>query len=163
MKYAIFGATGAIGRALGAELAKAGSPFRVTGRSGERLRRDFERYEPLVEYEAADLSDSKAARSAARDVDTIFYTVGVPYPEFELHPKLTRTALAAAGLMGVRRFVQVGTVYPFGRPQRDTVDESHPRNPHTFKGQMRKEQEDLVFAADGTSGMRTTILRPPDF
>jgi nucleoside-diphosphate-sugar epimerase len=28
---------------------------------------------------------------------------------------------------------------------------------------MRKEQEDVVFAADGQNGMRTTILRPPDF
>jgi nucleoside-diphosphate-sugar epimerase len=28
---------------------------------------------------------------------------------------------------------------------------------------MRKEQEDLVFAADNSNGMRTTILRPPDF
>jgi len=28
---------------------------------------------------------------------------------------------------------------------------------------MRKEQEDLVFAADGRADMRTAILRPPDF
>lgn len=28
---------------------------------------------------------------------------------------------------------------------------------------MRKEQEDLVLAADDPKGMRTTILRPPDF
>jgi nucleoside-diphosphate-sugar epimerase len=28
---------------------------------------------------------------------------------------------------------------------------------------MRKEQEDLVFAADGRNGLRTAILRPPDF
>jgi nucleoside-diphosphate-sugar epimerase len=43
------------------------------------------------------------------------------------------------------------------------VSESHPRNPHAFKGRMRKKQEDLVIAADGTRGLRTTILRPPDF
>jgi nucleoside-diphosphate-sugar epimerase len=28
---------------------------------------------------------------------------------------------------------------------------------------MRKEQEDLVIGADNPGGMRTTILRPPDF
>jgi nucleoside-diphosphate-sugar epimerase len=28
---------------------------------------------------------------------------------------------------------------------------------------MRKEQEDLVFAADNRNDLRTTILRPPDF
>jgi nucleoside-diphosphate-sugar epimerase len=28
---------------------------------------------------------------------------------------------------------------------------------------MRKEQEDLVLAADNSAGMRTIVLRPPDF
>jgi nucleoside-diphosphate-sugar epimerase len=48
-------------------------------------------------------------------------------------------------------------------PQQDFVSESHPRNPTAFKGRMRKEQEDLVLAADNPQGMRTTLLRPPDF
>ena len=96
-------------------------------------------------------------------VDTIFYTVGVPYTDFALHPKLTRVVLDAAINAGVSRFVLVGTVYPYGIPQRELVNESHPRNPHTFKGRMRKEQEDLVLQAYGRNGLRTTLLRPPDF
>ena len=163
MKYAIFGATGAVGKALAAELAKASAPFRVVGRSMKRLRHDFAAYEPSVEFLAADLNDAKSAAAAASGVDTIFYLVGVPYTQFAQHPKLTRIALDAAAAVGVRRFVHLGTVYPYGKPERDFVDESHPRNPQTFKGRMRKEQEDLVFAAEGRNGMRTTILRPPDF
>jgi nucleoside-diphosphate-sugar epimerase len=120
-------------------------------------------YEPLVEYCAADLSDSSAAANAAAGVDTIFYTVGVPYPQFQQHPKLTRITLAAAAAAGVRRYVHLSTVYPYGAPQQEFVNESHPRNPTAFKGRMRKEQEDLVFAADNPKGMRTTILVPPDF
>ena len=148
MKHAIFGATGAVGKALAPELARVGTPFRVVGRSLERLRRGFGTYEPLVEFHAADLNDAKAAAAAVEGVDTLFYLVGVPYTEFAQHPKLTRIALDAAAAAGVRRFVLLGTVYPYGKPERDLVDESHPRNPHTFKGRMRKEQEDLVFAAD---------------
>jgi nucleoside-diphosphate-sugar epimerase len=163
MRYAIFGATGATGKALAVELARANAPFRVVGRSVERLRRDFARYEPLVDYCAADLSDPKAAAAAASNVETIVYVVGVPYTQFDLHPKLSRIALDAAAGGGVRQFVHLSTVYPYGKPQRERVDESHPREPHTFKGRMRKEQEDLVFAADGRNGMRTCILRPPDF
>ncbi|HWY71401.1 MAG TPA: NAD-dependent epimerase/dehydratase family protein [Terriglobales bacterium] len=163
MKYALFGATGTVGKALAAKLAKKGTPFRVVGRFEERLRRDFGVYEPLVEYCAADLSDPAAAARAAAGVETIFYTVGVPYTQFEQHPKLTRIALGAAVTAGVRHFVHVGTVYPYGVPQQEFVNESHPRNPTAFKGRMRKEQEDLVFAADNPKGMRTTILRPPDF
>ena len=163
MKYALFGATGTVGKALAAKLAKKGQAFRAVGRSEERLRRDFRVYEPLVEYCTADLSDSAAAARAAAGVDTIFYTVGVPYTMFEQHPKLTRIAPSAAAAAGVRRYVHVSTVYPYGVPQQEFVSESHPRNPQAFKGRMRKDQEDLVLAADNPKGMRTTVLRPPDF
>ncbi|MDQ1409843.1 MAG: hypothetical protein QOJ41_1578 [Acidobacteriaceae bacterium] len=163
MKCAIFGATGSVGKALAAELAKKGSSFRVVGRSEESLRRHFRAYEPLVEYCEADLSDPVTAARAAAGVDTIFYTVGVPYTQFQLHPKLIRIALEVATAARVARFVHVSTVYPYGIPQTDLVNESHPRNPVAFKGKMRKEQEDLVLAADTPAGMRTTILRPPDF
>ena len=163
MKYAVFGATGSVGKALALEFAKEGSTFRVVGRSEENLRRHFRAYEPLVEYCEADLADPQAAARAAAGVDTIFYTVGVPYTQFQLHPKLIRIALEAATAARVSRFVHVSTVYPYGIPQTDLVNESHPRNPVAFKGKMRKEQEDLVLAADQRAEMRTTILRPPDF
>jgi nucleoside-diphosphate-sugar epimerase len=162
-KYALFGATGTVGKAVAAKLAEQGQSFRVVGRSEERLRQDFRAYEPLVQYYAADLSDSAKAAPAAAGVDTLFYTVGVPYPQFEQHPKLTRVALAAAAASGVRHYVHLSTVYPYGVPQQELVSESHPRNPTAFKGRMRKQQEDLVMAADNSKGMRTTIVRPPDF
>jgi len=163
VKYAVFGATGAIGKALASKLSKLGLAFRVVGRSEERLRQNFRPYEPFVEYCTADLGDSASAARAARGVETIFYTVGVPYPQFQQHPKLTRIALAAAAAAGARRYVHLSTVYPYGVPQQELVSESHPRNPTAFKGRMRKEQEDLVMAADNPREMRTTILRPPDF
>jgi nucleoside-diphosphate-sugar epimerase len=163
MARAIFGATGSVGKALAAEFASAGLPFSVVGRSLERLQRDFARYGMLVDYRQADLEDPQAARTAAEGIDLIFYTVGVPYTNFALHPKLMRAALDAARAAGVRRFVHVSTVYPYGLPQREFVDESHPRDPQTFKGRMRKEQEDLVFAADAQNALRTIIVRPPDF
>jgi nucleoside-diphosphate-sugar epimerase len=163
MKYAILGATGSVGKALAVEFAKRGSSFRVVGRSQESLRRTFHVYEPLVEYCEAELSDPQAAARAATGVDTIFYTVGVPYTQFQLHPKLIKIALDAATAAHVSRFVHVSTVYPYGVPQTDLVNESHPRNPVAFKGKMRKEQENLVLAADQHGGMRTAILRPPDF
>ena len=160
---AIFGATGSVGKALAAEWAKSGVPFRVVSRSEEKMRSVFGRYGELVEYRAADLGNSVAARTAAEGVDTIFYTVGVPYTQFRLHPQLTRVVLDAAVAAGVRRFVLQGTVYPFGMPQGAKVDESHPRDPHTHKGRVRKEQEDLVMAAHGRGGLQTTIVRAPDF
>src|SRR5215469_6663421 len=141
IKYALFGATGTVGKALAAKLAERGQRFRVVGRSEERLRQTFGGYEPLVEYCAANLSDPASAARAAAGVDTIFYTVGVPYPQFAQHPKLSRVALEAAAGAGVRHFVHLSTVYPYGVPQQEFVSESHPRNPTAFKGRMRKEQK----------------------
>jgi nucleoside-diphosphate-sugar epimerase len=162
-KIALFGAAGAVGKALAPVLSAANVPFRVVGRSAERLRREFQPYEALVEYHQADLSDPSAAAAAASGIDTLIYLVGVPYTQFAEHPKITRVAVEAAVRAGVRRFIHLSTVYPYGIPLRDRVDESHPRNPHTFKGRMRKEQEDIVTAAHGRNGMQTAILRPPDF
>jgi uncharacterized protein YbjT (DUF2867 family) len=163
IKYAIFGATGAVGKALAVQLAERGQPFRVVGRSEERLRRDFKVYEPLVQYCTADLSESAAAAHAAAGVDTIFYTVGVPYPQFEQHPKLTRIALQAATAAAVRHYVHLSTVYPYGVPQQEFVSESHPRTPSAFKGRMRKEQEDLVLAADDLTGCERLSCAHPIF
>ena len=83
------------------------------------MRQDFTGYEPLVEYCAADLGDSAAAAHAAAGVDTIFYTVGVPYPQSEQHPKLTRVALGAAATGGVRHYVHLSTVYSYGVLQQE--------------------------------------------
>lgn len=163
MTQAILGATGAIGKALAAEFGKTGTKFRVVARSEEKLRRDFERYGNLVEYCTADLEDPKAAADATKGVDLVYYTVGIPYTNFALYPKLMRSALDGATASGVKRLALVATVYPYGIPRTEFVDESHPREPHTFKGRMRKEQEDLVLAAHGRDGLQTTILRPPDF
>jgi len=163
MNYVILGAGGAVGKALAAKLGEKGEPFRVVGRSKERLQKGFARYEPLVDYCTADLSDPEGAARAVAGVGTVFYLVGVPYTQFELHPKLSRIAVQAAAKAGVRRFVHVSTVYPYGLPQTESVNENHPREPKAFKGRMRKEQEDIVLAADNPNGMRTLLVRPPDF
>ncbi len=98
-----------------------------------------------------------------RGADAIVYLVGVPYNHFELHPVVMRQALDAAIAEGVGQMLLVGTVYPYGRPQQTPAREDHPREPHTFKGKMRKQQEDLLLEADAAGKIRGTVLRLPDF
>jgi nucleoside-diphosphate-sugar epimerase len=107
--------------------------------------------------------DPASVRAAAQDVDTLIYLVGVDYTKFELHPILMRKTLDGAIAAGVQRVVLIGTVYPYGRGDASPVREDHPRNPHTFKGRMRKEQEDALLEADAAGKIRGTILRLPDF
>jgi nucleoside-diphosphate-sugar epimerase len=76
---------------------------------------------------------------------------------------LMRATLDGAIAAGVRRIVLLSPVYSYGRPQSQHVTESHLRNPETFKGKMRKEQEDLVLGAHAAGRIQGTVLRLPDF
>jgi nucleoside-diphosphate-sugar epimerase len=160
-RVAIFGAAGAVGTPLAKELDARRVPVRAVGRSREKLERAFGGL-ANVEVFAADLAEERAAEAAARGVDTIVYSVGLPYPSHHLHPVLMRTTIEAAKRAGVERLVLVSSVYPYGVPRTKRVSEEHPREPHTRKGRYRKEQEDLVLAAHG-SGLETLIVRLPDF
>ncbi len=74
-----------------------------------------------------------------------------------------KKTLDGAIAAGVKRIVLIGTVYPYGRPKTTPVREDHPREPHTFKGRMRKAQEDLLLAAHAAGNIEATVLRLPDF
>jgi nucleoside-diphosphate-sugar epimerase len=159
---AIFGAAGAIGPYVGAELNRRGIPFRVVGRRREVLEKVFGSMRHAEVFNA-DLSDVDAAGGAARNVDTIFYCVGLPYPSHRLHPELMRTTLKAALANRVKRIVLMSSVYSYGAPQTARVAETHPRVPVARKGEYRKEQEDLVIDADKHGHIDGLIVRLPDF
>ena len=161
-KVALFGAAGAIGKSLAAALHDNHREYRVVGRSREALQRTFGS-DPLAEIVTWNPDDAASVRAAAQDIDTIVYLVGVAYDHFELHPQLMRKMLDGAIAAGVPRMLLIGTVYPYGLPQTNPVREDHVRNPHTFKGRMRKEQEDLLLAADAAGQIRGAVLRLPDF
>ncbi len=161
-RTALLGATGAIGASIAAALSAAGTPFAAVGRDASALAARFGSFIG-AEARAWDPADVAGIRAAVRGMDTLVYLVGVPYDSFHLHPELMRRTLEAAEAEGVRRLLLIGTAYPFGRPRAARVDENHPREPHTFKGRMRREQEDLVMEAGARGRIATTILRLPDF
>jgi nucleoside-diphosphate-sugar epimerase len=157
---ALFGGSGTVGQALAPLFAPL--PFRVVGRSLSQLQSAFAAY-PGADLAVWDQANPETAVAALQGIQTLVYLVGVPYTDFRLHPVLFDQVLTAAIKAGVQRCVLVGTVYPFGLAPTSLVREDHPRNPHTFKGQMRKQQEDVLLAADAAGRIRGTILRLPDF
>jgi nucleoside-diphosphate-sugar epimerase len=161
-KVAIFGAGGAIGRALAPEFERRGIPFRAVGRGKAKLEAAFGKMAHAQVFDA-DLTDLRSAGAAARGVDTIIYAVGVPYTSFELHPKMIRTTIEAAASMQVPRLVLVSNVYTYGVPRTSHVAETHPREPHTRKGKLRKEQEDAVLEAHRQGRVQGMVVRLPDF
>lgn len=159
---ALFGAAGAIGQSLAAALRQQGRAYRVVGRSEASLRQTFGA-DPLAEIVPWNPDSTGSVEAAAHGVDTLVYLVGVNYWQFALHPELMRRTLDGAIAAGVRRIVLIGTVYPYGKAQAHAVKEDHPRNPHTFKGRMRKAQEDLLLQAHAQGRIEATVLRLPDF
>lgn len=161
-KVALFGAAGVIGQSIAAALGRNGCPYRVVGRSKTKLLKTFGA-DPLAEIVTWNPDSPASVRLAAEGVDTLIYMVGVNYWQFELHPELMRKTLDGAVAAGVKRLILIGTVYPYGRARSNPVGEDHPREPHTFKGRMRKAQEDLLMRAHAEGRISATVLRLPDF
>lgn len=161
-KVALFGATGAIGKSLATALRQRGLGYRVVGRAAASLDAAFGA-DPLAEKVSWNPDDPASVRAAARGVDTIIYLVGVPYTQFRRHPVVMRQTLDGAVAEGVKRILLIGTVYAYGRTRSNPVREDHPRQPHTFKGRMRKEQEDLLLQAHRDGRIQGAVLRLPDF
>lgn len=161
-RIALFGAAGAIGQSIASAISAQGQPYRVVGRNETSLRKAFGA-DPLAEILTWDPDSPASVEAAARGVDTLIYLVGVHYTQFELHPELMRKTLAGAIRAGVKQILLIGTVYPYGLPQSSPIREDHPRQPHTFKGRMRKAQEDLLMQAHEEGRIRAAVLRLPDF
>jgi len=161
-KIALFGAAGAIGQSIAAAIRAEGQPYRVVGRSEASLRQAFGA-DPLAEIVTWNPDVPESVQAAAAGVETLIYLVGVNYWQFELHPEVMRKTLAGAIAAGVKNILLIGTVYPYGRAQSRPVREDHPRQPHTFKGRMRRAQEDLLMQAHADGRIRATVLRLPDF
>jgi nucleoside-diphosphate-sugar epimerase len=159
---ALIGASGSLGKSITNALSAKNKPYRVIGRSEGSLRATFGN-DPQAAIATWNPDAPESIRLALAGIDTAIYMVGVNYWQFELHPQLMRKTLDGAIAAGVKRLLLIGTVYSFGKPQTERVSEDHPREPHTFKGRMRKEQEDLVLAAHASGKIQTAILRLPDF
>lgn len=159
---ALAGATGAIGKSVATALRQNGQHYRAIGRSIESLLAAFGS-DPSAESATWNPDADVSIRTALKGTTSLVYMVGVPYPDFSLHPILMRRVIDAAIAEGVQRLLLIGTLYVFGRAQSNPVRDDHPRTPHTYKGRKRKEQEDVVLQAHATGRIKTTILRVADF
>jgi nucleoside-diphosphate-sugar epimerase len=161
-RITLLGAAGATGKSIAEAFRRQGREYRVVGRNRGALAAAFGQ-DKLAEIVTWNPSDPESARAAVRGAGTVVYLVGVPYDQFRLHPIIMRQTLDAAEKEGVGKMLLIGTVYPYGIPKTTPVKEDHPREPNTFKGRMRKEQEDLLLDADRKGRIRGAVLRLPDF
>ena len=96
-------------------------------------------------------------------MNAMFYCLNIPYMEwYDKALSYLTTALDAAAEHKLR-FVFPGNVYLYGHAKYNPVDEKHPHEPHTRKGMIRKQMEELIKKYSAEKGLKYTIVRFSDF
>ena len=161
----VTGAGGFIGGHLCRSLSAAGMTVRG-------LSRDAAAIPPSVS--PAVLSDDRrrSLGEACRDVGVVVHCAGRAHVLRERDPdplaafrranvELTRDLLAACGDAGVSRFVFLSSVAVLGRPADGVLTAATPVAPAAPYGITKAEAETLVTEWGRSSGVASTILRPP--
>lgn len=151
--HVVVGATGGIGRAVCAELARRGLPIRAVSRSGTPVEG--------AEAVSADAADPAAMRDVCRDAAAVHHCVNPPFASWRaVFPAATRALLAAAGAAGAR-LVFADDTWMYGRvdgPMREDTTVA----PVSGKGVLRAWLAEMVLAAHARGEVETVIGRAPE-
>ncbi|MBZ5587693.1 MAG: NAD-dependent epimerase/dehydratase family protein [Acidobacteriia bacterium] len=157
MKVFVTGASGYVGSAVSAALARAG--HEVFGLA--RTKQKAERLEAVeVSPVLGSMGDPSSYVGAARECQVLVHCAAeYSAAYFDLDRKTIDTCLAAAGDSAqTRLFVYTSGIWVYGDTGHEMVDEQSPLRPPAFIA-PRVEHERLVLAA--TRGrVRTLVIRP---
>lgn len=150
----VFGATGAIGRAVVDELLRRGERVRAVSRSGHAPEH--------AQGVAADAADPAQAMAAARDATVVFHCASPPYTNWpELFPALTHSILAAAESSDAK-LVFADNLYAYG-PVAGPLREDLPQIAGGRKGRVRVQMATEILHAHQQGRIRATIGRASDY
>ncbi|MGN8646070.1 SDR family NAD(P)-dependent oxidoreductase [Gracilibacillus sp. HCP3S3_G5_1] len=159
----VLGATGGTGQVIVSELLSRGVRVIAFGRSETRLEALMEKhdYHQRLSYKLGDVFDYQTIVDAAEDAEVIFKCVGVAYQEMEDKLLLLgESVMKAANILG-KKIAIVDGIYVYGH-QVTKGDERHPKKPHTKKGRLRVEYENLIFS-NKWENTKAIIYRLPDY
>lgn len=152
--HVVFGATGAVGRAVAAELVHRGEVVRAVSRHGQAP--------PGADGVAADAADPAQAAAAAAGAAVIFHCASPAYTRWpELFPALTSSILHAAEASGAK-LVFADNLYAYG-PVDGPLREDLPAAARGRKGQTRVAMAAGLLAAHRAGRARVTIGRASDY
>lgn len=158
----VTGATGCIGSALVARLAREG--WRVLALVRDRAQAGFLNQWRNVEFVEGDLASNERFAAEMRDCEAIFHLAakvhaapGTPQEEFfRINVDGTRQVVASAIENRVRRFVFFSTVAVYAESD-EVLDEASAALPETAYGASKLEAERIVLA----SPLNSVVLRLP--
>ncbi|MES5891372.1 MULTISPECIES: SDR family NAD(P)-dependent oxidoreductase [Bacillus cereus group] len=157
-KALVLGASGSMGYAIVKELCNRGIHVVAFARNKEKLDLLFSD-EENVEVVAGDVFIQEDIMSAAKDVDVIFHAVNIPYSEWEKQQaKLLTNILEVTKYYGIKLGI-VDNIYAYGKQGRGLVKEDAEKRPHTKKGKIRLQLEEMAKEAN----VQMFIAHFPDF
>jgi nucleoside-diphosphate-sugar epimerase len=152
--HVVFGATGAAGRAVVAELLRRGETVRAVSRGG---------WAPQgARGVAADAADRAQAAAAAAGATVLYHCASPPYTRWpELFPALTRSILGAAESSGAK-LVYADNLYAYG-PVDGPLREDLPAIARGRKGRIRVAMAAEILRAHRDGRARVVIGRASDY
>ncbi|AFQ17660.1 short chain dehydrogenase [Bacillus thuringiensis] len=157
-KALVLGASGSMGYAIVNELCGRGIHVVAFARNKERLGALFSGNKH-VEVVAGDVFVKEDIMNAAKDVDIIFHVVNIPYSDWEKQQeKLLINILEVSKHYGIKLGI-VDNIYAYGRQGEGLVKEEAKKRPHTKKGKIRLQLEEMAKQAN----VRMFIAHFPDF
>ncbi|WP_130859473.1 SDR family oxidoreductase [Gracilibacillus phocaeensis] len=159
----VLGATGGTGQVIVSELLSRGIEVIAFGRSQSKLDALMVEhdYNSKLTYKLGNIFDYHTIIKAAEDVEVIFQCANVKYQEMKDKLLLLgESVMKAADTLG-KKIVIVDGIYVYGH-QVAKGDESHPHQPHTKKGKIRVEFEQLIFSPEWKRA-NSLIVRLPDY
>jgi nucleoside-diphosphate-sugar epimerase len=157
----VLGATGGIGGAVAAALARKGWKVRALVRDPAKAAAHTTAGQPT--WIAGDAMNRDDVVAAAQGVHAIVHAVNPPgYQDWDrlVLPMMANT-IAAAKAAGGARVVLPGTIYNFDPTQVSLVESDTPQNPRTRKGAVRVLLERML--EDASPDVPGLIVRAGDF
>ena len=155
-KVFVAGATGGIGSALVTELTARHIQVIAFARTEETLKVRFGG-NSLVTCIAGNVLNDKEVFEAAKGADTIVHAVSFPYEQWEIKHIPCLENLLKTAKQTNSRFIMLDNIYAYGKVS-SPVREDSIKHPHTKKGKLRLEMEQLIK----NSGVTYLIAHIPD-
>lgn len=157
-KALVVGASGGMGYSVVKELSSRGISVTAFARTRDKLEKLFGN-DPDVTIYAGDLFQMSDLEGAAQGVEVIFQAANIPYSEWETKLLVMMSNIIETAKKHSAKLAFVDNIYAYGRSTGKTVNESTPKNPHTKKGKIRLQVEELIQ----TSKVPALIAHFPDF
>lgn len=157
-KALVLGATGGMGFALVEELVNRGIETIAFARSSEKLAHYKQDWGPLANTMVGDVLNEQHLGEAVKQVDLVFHTINIPYEKWNPGLFQILEAVLTQCAKHKKPLIYVDNIYSYGR-QSSPVSEHTSRHPHTKKGNIRLQLQNLIQ----TSKVPYMIAYFPDF